>query len=280
MENYKYTKNFDKKSLKILIASDIHLAIDNIKKLGETLERKIDEIDYVFLPGDLCNFDPKNCDNSELVSACEGEMSSVISAFENIFYKKTIYLPGNHDAKTTLLNDVKPKLTSFSENIHKQCFRIHNDIVMVGLGGSLPGYQDGKERWVGYPYQSEDQVEKDLKSTVQAGKDSGLIKETDKILLFTHMGPYYSATTIDQVESPSSPIYSGSKSINSFILANQSKILLSIHGHTHHSLGMNRVGKTYVVNPGSLRTGHYAILTLEKYLNELWRVKSTEYHIL
>ena len=38
-----------------------------------------------------------------------------------------------------------------------------------------------------------------------------------------------------------------------FYLFQQKRIMLNIHGHTHHALGMTRVGKTFILNPGSLR---------------------------
>eukprot|EP01132_Coremiostelium_polycephalum_P007452 gene7452-9158_t len=281
------------KTIKILIASDIHLAFNNIQKLGTKMLERKEDLNYLFCPGDMCNFNPINCDNAQLVSTCEGEMSAVIAALENV-YRTVIYVPGNHDAKTTLLNKEKPRLTSYSKNLHKSCFRLSDDLVMLGLGGSLPGYSGGVKVWQGYPYQSDDELRLDLEETFENAKNTlvelpdgtkePLLKDTDKILLFTHVGPSSSSTTLDQrelyMDDDKLPVHSGSKAINDFILKHNKTVFLHIHGHTHHALGMARVGKSFIVNPGSLRTGHYAILTIENYCNHIWRLKSCEFQRL
>lgn len=54
-----------------------------------------------------------------------------------------------HDAKTTLGENHQSRLTMHSINLHYKCMRIASDLVMVGLGGSLPGYQGSDPVWVG-----------------------------------------------------------------------------------------------------------------------------------
>ena len=91
--------------------------------------------------------------------------------------------------------------------------------------------------------------------------------------------------------------------------------MLNIHGHTHHALGMTRVGKTFILNPGSLRydlllslssfsllflllsllfllgyfiyilfiylyfrTGHFGILSLRRLPAGRWQVNGAEFH--
>ncbi|EGC33782.1 hypothetical protein DICPUDRAFT_154099 [Dictyostelium purpureum] len=273
------------KTISILIVSDIHLSFNNIKRLNKEMVDNNKNIDLIICSGDVCNFDPVDSEDLLKVSACEGEMSNIYTYLHNI-HKNIIYIPGNHDAKTTLLfpkGGSPPKLTTHSNNIHKNSYRLDDDLVLVGLGGSLPSIRNNENHWAGYPYQTEQEVETDLTETFEASKQQQTInsksplKTNDKIVLLTHMGPYNSSTTIDQIECKDAEIYSGSKSINKFILENQSQIFLNIHGHTHHATGMARVGKTYVVNPGSVRSGHYVILTLEKYCGQLWRTKSTEF---
>ena len=49
-------------------------------------------------------------------------------------------------------------------------------------------------------------------------------------------------------------------------------ITVNVHGHTHFSFGISHIGRTMIVNPGPLRDGRFAILTLERRsLDELIR---------
>ncbi|KAK5580044.1 hypothetical protein RB653_000057 [Dictyostelium firmibasis] len=284
------------KTINILIVSDIHLSFSNIKKLGEKINNK--KIDLIICGGDICNFDPVNSDDLVKVKECEKEMIDIFKVLHEIVPTVDIlYVPGNHDAKTTLLFEgcenqdeekksidysKPPKLTDRSYNIHKSNFRLDDDLVLVGLGGSLPSYCDNKPHWAGYPYDciNEDGEKQVLSDLNQSLKHKDTINSKDKIILLTHMGPYNCYTTIDQIDLSISPIYSGSKSIENIIKENQQQIFLNIHGHTHHSTGLAKVGKTYVCNPGSLRSGHYVILKVEKFCNQLWRLKSTKFYKL
>jgi len=69
---------------RILITSDIHLNIEKIHKLGDWLAQENRSVDFILCCGDMCNFNPSDSHISELVAACEGEMSSIIGALENI----------------------------------------------------------------------------------------------------------------------------------------------------------------------------------------------------
>ncbi|KAF2075661.1 hypothetical protein CYY_003034 [Polysphondylium violaceum] len=272
-------KSSTNKTIKLLIASDIHLSYKNIDALAQVVRDRNEKIDYVICPGDVCNFNPDNCNNDDMVRECEDEMKKIMIALEAI-HPNVLYVPGNHDAKTTLLinGDTDAlKLSSHSTNLHKSSIRIDDSLVILGLGGSLPSIRNGENHWVGYPYQKESELEKDLDQMVAHSQLTTNVKDDDRIILLSHSGPFNSGTTVDQVEDPKNPIYSGSKSINTYLESNKS-IFLNIHGHTHHSSGMGRVGKSFIVNPGSLRTGHYVLLTLEKYDNVLWRIKSTEFN--
>jgi len=136
--------------VRILITSDVHLALDKVIKLGEWMwagNGNKEGVDFVLCCGDLTNMDPANNHIQELVNACEGEMSAVVACLERVC-AKVIYIPGNHDAKTTLsFDEPRPRLTTHSINLHYRCLRLTPDLVMVGLGGSVPGYQGKDEVW-------------------------------------------------------------------------------------------------------------------------------------
>jgi len=272
-------------SLKILVTSDIHLALEKINQLGDwlTLHNK-ENVDFIICCGDLTNMDPADQGVQELVSACEGEMSSVLARLENVC-AKVVYLPGNHDAKTALeIGEPRPRITTHSVNLHHRCLRVAPDLVLVGLGGSVPAFQSEEQVWVGYPFTDEKQVSAALTTLLKEniatqGSTADEITDEDTIILVTHCGPYDSSTTVDQVDLDAQPIQSGSHAIKSFLLdpTLRKKILLNIHGHTHHSLGLTRLGKTFVMNPGSLRTGHFALLSLNRLYEHKWRIVGTEF---
>jgi len=195
------------------------------------------------------------------------------------------------------IEDARPRLTTHSINFHHRCVRLSPDLVLVGLGGSVPGYQGDKEVWVGFPYTKEEDIHRDLTnlvptSSVQESSDQSSntpaqgstkgdeIHEGDTLVLVTHVGPHEASTTSDQVDLTQEPVQSGSKSLRALILEppNQKRILMNIHGHTHHSLGMTRLGKTFILNPGALRTGHFSILTLKKPYDTKWRIVGAEFH--
>ena len=58
----------------------------------------------------------------------------------------------------------------------------------------------------------------------------------------------------------------------------ENKILLNIHGHTHDGAGKNNMGKTVILNPGSLSVGEFAKLKIEKSAGQnKWLIKNIEF---
>eukprot|EP01112_Ceratiomyxa_fruticulosa_P011636 TRINITY_DN3173_c0_g2_i1.p1 TRINITY_DN3173_c0_g2~~TRINITY_DN3173_c0_g2_i1.p1 ORF type:complete len:217 (-),score=24.91 TRINITY_DN3173_c0_g2_i1:52-702(-) len=214
-------------------------------------------------------------------------MSALLCGLENI-QAKVLYIPGNHDPISTFSKDpqIQPRLTTHSINIHNKTIRLLNDLVITGFGGSVPAYRDGEQVWRGYPF-NEDEMREYLNSLLEVKKIEASdrqkvddILEGDTVILVSHVGPHSSNTTVDQVDLTVAPVFSGSKSLD-LVLRNpkhQHSILCNIHGHTHHALGMSRVGKTYVINPGSLRTGHYAIVELRRVPLGKWQVNSSQFN--
>jgi Icc-related predicted phosphoesterase len=73
-------------------------------------------------------------------------------------------------------------------------------------------------------------------------------------------------------------VFSGSKTLNTLLKNPKYNFLVNIHGHTHAGTGRSNVNKVQVINPGSLKEGNFAILSLEKSeVSQTWIIKSTEF---
>ena len=49
----------------------------------------------------------------------------------------------------TIFGDHPPEMTLQSINVHKQCIQLASNLRLVGFGGSVPGFQHGKQIWDG-----------------------------------------------------------------------------------------------------------------------------------
>ncbi len=85
-------------------------------------------------------------------------------------------------------------------------------------------------------------------------------------ILLSHIGPYECHTTVDSVAEEGKQIFMGSRKVQS-LLTEKDRIVVNIHGHTHNSPGEAQVSNTQVFNPGAVKNGNYATMTLEQ-INE------------
>lgn len=84
-----------------------------------------------------------------------------------------------------------------------------------------------------------------------------LLKDLGEVdLLLSHSPPF--GTALDRVRSGRNV---GSKSVRKYI--EEKKPLLCLCGHIHESSGIEVLGKTFVLNPGPLSWGKYALVELE-----------------
>lgn len=73
-------------------------------------------------------------------------------------------------------------------------------------------------------------------------------------------------------------LYSGSKALAELIMNEENSVLLNIHGHTHGGAGKINMGKTAIINPGSLSVGEFSKLKIEKSAGkENWLIKNIEF---
>ncbi|MCP4450650.1 MAG: hypothetical protein GY809_04260 [Planctomycetes bacterium] len=99
--------------------------------------------------------------------------------------------------------------------------------------------------------QGEDEFTRVLAQAVQARPH-----ESDHLVVVSHQPAY--GTAVDALRCGT---YCGSVAIRHFIEIQEP--LLAISGHIHEAAGVDRLGKTTLVNPGPFRSGHYAVVTWE-----------------
>ena len=68
-------------------------------------------------------------------------------------------------------------------------------------------------------------------------------------------------------------LHAGSQKFTDYILKNQP--LAVICGQIHEGIGVEKIGETTVINPGSLGEGNYAWLEIEK-KDDCWTVVRTD----
>ncbi|MCF8110670.1 MAG: metallophosphoesterase family protein [Desulfobacteraceae bacterium] len=176
--------------------------------------------DFVVLAGDITHFAHAN-QAARVVEAVRRHNASVLA------------VPGNCDHP-----DVDQWLNSEDINLHPKSL-VTEDIGFAGLGGSI--YTPFNT-----PFEySETQAGKYL-SEVAAD-----IAEDKPFILVSHQPP--AETSCDRLRDGR---HVGSRKLRRFIETRQP--LVCVTGHIHESVAADRIGETWVVNPGPLWRGHYA----------------------
>ncbi|MHA1617006.1 MAG: metallophosphoesterase [Candidatus Njordarchaeales archaeon] len=123
-------------------------------------------------------------------------------------------------------------------NLHLKEYRV-GDLLLFGLGGSNVTPFHTNIEW------SEDEIRKMLE-----GRDLG-----ERSIFVSHGPPY--GTRLDKVMRIK---HVGSKELRKFIEEKQPLLVLT--GHIHESAGIDRIGRSVLVNPGPARSGRYAVIEL------------------
>lgn len=212
----------------ILAISDIHGNINNLKKLLESEACK--KSDLILVAGDLTNFGDKK------------EIASVIETL-NKANKPYFYVPGNCDF-----------FNKFSEeqlkcNLHSR-YVIFLNYAIIGIGGSLKTpfntpFELSEEDF--------DRILKDVYGKVLNENRSG-------VLIVSHNPPYN--TKLDFTKTG---LHVGSKNLRKFI--EEYKPNLVISGHVHEARSIDTINETVLVNPGPLKDGFYAQITIGEKIN-------------
>lgn len=179
--------------------------------------------DCLVLIGDLTNFGP--------ISAAEDILTKAEAAG-----LPTLAVPGNCDPKSIL-----EVLDKHSVNLHSKLTKI-DDVTFVGLGGSnLTPFNTPFEL-------TEAEIKEELDDLTQTLDQN--------FMLVTHAPPYDT-----QVDRTDSGMHVGSKSIRQFIEEKQP--IAALCGHVHEARNTDKLGRTLIVNPGSIGKGYAAEITVD-----------------
>lgn len=274
--------------LLILLVSDIHESIQNVEKLKQHCHDNNIIPDYIFCLGDIMTI---SNGHQEDESIYQGQLIAIKKIFEVLetICPKLIYLPGNHDHKNFFKVEQSPKITENSINLHLKSHFLKDDLLIIGIGGSIcsfysneefyPAYKDINTKnieWLGYPYINDFNSPNYEKSDELFKKDLNCLNNyidnhKGDIIMLTHNGPFTSNTS-NQYENRN--IYSGSMALNEFLLKHENKIIANVHGHTHEAQGMGKIHNIQIFNPGALIQSKIGILNLVKSNdNSKWNIQ-------
>jgi hypothetical protein len=186
----------------------------------------LEAADITLLVGDITNF---------------GRQAEIKHVLTHVIpnTRKIFAVSGNCDYK-----DVDAWLSEQNVNLHGKG-QVCNGIGFVGLGGSLIT-----------PFQTPNEFTEDAIERYLAHGYSQIPSNIPMILV-SHQPPH--KTKCDRISSGD---HVGSISVREFIEKHQPKICFT--GHIHESIGVDRIGDTYIINPGMLNKGCYAYVKINE----------------
>jgi len=218
-------------NIKLLVISDIHGHLEAIDKLKKCLMDKHYEI--FIICGDLTHFGSPN------------ELKEVLYALSNaVSYDLMVFVLGNCDPYTVL--EDKNLCSDMSA-----CRLLHGDVVLwhdIAIGGVGGGLISPFGTLIEY---DEDEFSAFLDSIMRKWVS------TKTRILVTHTPPYNTKVDLTHFGE-----HIGSLALRNFIL--KEAPLLNLCGHVHEARGIDRLGESYIVNPGPLRKGYYADVIIRR----------------
>ena len=256
--------------LRILLISDTHGDLHKIQKLGSWFSKTQIKYDLILMAGDFYFFHDPRKRNWEAEKQAEKILIQTLNYIENIGKCPIIYVPGNHDPLKEYSREIETKNTY---NIHKTSIKILDDLVIFGIGGSIPTlkYVDNVlfAKSVPFPYKNDEQFERDARHLFENTLTK--YKESATLILLTHIGSYNSQTAINKKGNKTS--LGGSKALEKLILENNERICLHVHGHHHENAlkKYDRMNGIPIVNPGALTENHFGEIAISKTENT-WKL--------
>ncbi len=205
------------------------------------IKDEFDEADLVVLTGDITHFG-----RTEQAQAILGRLRK--------FHQTILAVTGNCDYP-----EVETHFIQEGISLHLR-HTLAGGYDFTGISGSLPCPGATPQ----------EHTEDEYTSLFQEIRKSGA--DGIPMVLAMHQPP--ANTVCDRVKPG---LHVGSFSVRQFIESAQP--LLCLCGHIHEGIGIDRIGKTILVNPGPFRSGQYAKISLEgkEVFAEIRNVNTTRY---
>lgn len=227
--------------MKLLVISDLHAHNDVLDKMDEQFKAA----DAVVFAGDFAECFKPETGKDALEKLC--------SKHESIFA-----VLGNCDNE-----DFLEDLDNQDVNVEKALV-FHEGLGFAGAGGGTKF--TGKTEFE----REEDEILADFDIVINSVEQTGDKSLWNSLILVSHNPP-----VADKLDSFDGEHHAGSQKFTDFIKENQP--LAVVCGHIHEGTGIEKIGETVVINPGSLgEKGTYVWLDVEK-SGDGWKVVSSEF---
>ena len=227
--------------MKLLVISDLHAHNDVLDKMDDIFK----QADAVLFAGDFAEcFKPETGDEA---------LEKLCSKHDTIFA-----VLGNCDNEV-FLNDLEEKDISV-----EKALVFHEGLAFTGSGGGTKF--TGKTEFE----RTEEECLSDFDIVVNSVEQGGDNSLWQNLIIISHNPP--KGKTVDAVNAA---LHAGSQQFTDFIL--EHKPLAVICGHIHEGRGVEKIGETTVINPGSLGEKEtYVWLNVERDSNGSWKVGKVE----
>lgn len=215
--------------MKFLIISDIHGDLENLDKLDSCFE----EADAVLFGGDFACF--------EHLETAKPVLEKLLKKHESVFA-----VLGNCDSPD-FIKEIENADISVEGNL-----TFHDGIAIAGSGGGT--------KFTGTtPFErTEDEIISDYdvveSSSEECADENG---KWQNLVLIMHNPPKDTAC-----DSLPNGVHVGSEKLRAYI--EKRSPFLVVTGHIHESAGIENLGETTIINPGSLAEGKYGWVEAEK----------------
>lgn len=214
--------------MKFLVISDLHAANGMLDKMDE----QFSDADGVLFGGDFAECFKPETGKEALEKLC--------AKHETIFA-----VLGNCDNED-FLEDMEEQDVSIEKTLV-----FHEGLAFAGAGGGTKF--TGKTEFE----RTEEEIIADFDIVKNSIEQSGDKSLWNSLILISHNPP--KDTKCDAVNES---LHAGSQQFADFIKENQPVAVIC--GHIHEGVGVDKIGNTTVMNPGSLVEGNYGWLTVEK----------------
>ena len=194
--------------------TDVHHAVERVDQLKSWLAARNLQLDVVLISGDVADSPMDWSLTADQQAEHQRNLETTVDSLIQV--KGQVYfIPGNvkfffqksvspflllystqHDALTMFKVTegspaVIPSPPPFPCNMHLKRTTIAPNLHLLGIGGSVPGYQAGEMIWEGFPYKDYSEMDADVHKLLDPVffEDTNSLAANDAVILMTHVGP-------------------------------------------------------------------------------------------